>query len=147
MTIGERLKMLRQEVGISQEAMGAQGFISVPGWIKIEKGQRLPSDVLLHRLIAWLLRDNHIRISKAGYLLEELLTIKYMDSPSTFVRKLAYNHAKHLLAGTAILASEHSGVYRTRQPRGRMTAGGGSQPAPESGATGTPDAAADTRQG
>ena len=46
MTLGDRLKKLRKELGLSQEALGAQGFVSTPGWIKIENGQRQASEKL-----------------------------------------------------------------------------------------------------
>ena len=119
MNLGERLKQLRKELSISQEAMGAQGFVSAPGWIKIENGQRLPSDELVHRLIAWILKDNYVGVGAAGELLEELLTLNYLESSSAFVRKLAYNHAKQLLARTAILVSEEPAVYKARPRRRR----------------------------
>ena len=119
MTLGTRLKLLRKEIGISLEAMGAQGFVSAPGWIKLENGQRQPSDKLIHRLISWMLRDHYVNVHAAGELLEELLTLKYMASPSAFVRRLAYNHAKHLLAGTASLVSDEPAVYRPQPRRNR----------------------------
>jgi hypothetical protein len=36
-----------KSIEISQEAFGAQGFVSAPGWAKIENGTRQPSDELL----------------------------------------------------------------------------------------------------
>ena len=122
MTIGERLKLLRREIGLSQEAMGAQGFVSTPGWIKIENGQRQPSDEVLHRLIGWLLKDQYVGTCVASDLLEELFTLKYIASRSAFVRKLAYNHAKQLLAGTVNLVSDEPGVYQPQPRRNRAGA-------------------------
>ena len=43
-TIGKRLKELRNEINLSQEAMGGQGFISTPAYVKLENGQRSPSE-------------------------------------------------------------------------------------------------------
>ena len=42
-TVGQRLRELRKAAGVSQEAIGSQGFVSTPGWIKMENGQRSPS--------------------------------------------------------------------------------------------------------
>ena len=78
MTIGQRLKMLRNQLGLSQEAMGAQGFVSAQGWIKIEQGQRSPSECLLMELIQWLLKDEYFTMSAGADLLDELLTLKYL---------------------------------------------------------------------
>lgn len=118
MTVGERLKQLRKEIGISQEAMGAQGFVSAPGWIKVENGQRCPSDELIHCVVAWLLRDSYITVGTAASLLEELLTLKYLASPSRFVWRLAFAHAKRVVfADSAILVSEDSFPYRTKGNR------------------------------
>ena len=119
MTLGERLKKLRNGLGLSQEAMGAQGFVSAPGWIKIENGQRLPSDELLHRLISWMLKDQYITVQAAGELLEELLTLKYIASPSAFVRKLAHRHSRRLSPDTSILVAEDPGGYHVTPRRKR----------------------------
>ena len=119
MTLPERLKTLRRDIGISQVAMGAQGFVSTPGWIKIENGQRLPSDKLIHRLVGWMLKDHYINVGAAGELLEELLTLKYLASPSAFVRKLAYKHSRQFSPGTSILVAEDPGVYQVAARRKR----------------------------
>jgi transcriptional regulator with XRE-family HTH domain len=55
-TIALRLHELRKLAGVSQEAMGAQGFVSAPGWIKMENGQRSPSEKVLTAFVAWLAR-------------------------------------------------------------------------------------------
>ena len=114
MNLSERLKLLRRDIGLSQDAMGTQRFISAPGWGKIENGQRQPSDEVLHRLIGWLLKNKYVGTSAASELLEELLTLKYLASRSSFVRKLAQKHARQLFADTVILVSEELAVYRVR---------------------------------
>ena len=91
MSLGTRLKALRQEIGLSQEALGAQGFVSTPGWIKIENGQRQASERLIAKLVEWLVTDKYIRASAAAPLKEELLVRKYLDNLSPFVRGLARN--------------------------------------------------------
>lgn len=118
MTFGERIKKLRQELGFSQEALGAQGFVSTPGWIKIENGQRQASEKLITNLVNWLVGDKHLRSSAAGPLKEELLTLKYLGSNSTFLRAMAKVHAKTLPAGAAVLAEDPS-PYKTKPRRGR----------------------------
>ena len=69
MTLGDRLKTLRRELGLSQEALGAQGFVSTPGWIKIENGQRQASEKL-HRKdwCKWLVGDKYMKADAAATL-------------------------------------------------------------------------------
>ncbi len=118
MTFGERIKNLRQELGFSQEALGAQGFVSTPGWIKIENGQRQASEKLIVNLVNWLVGDKHIRSGAASTLREELLTLKYLGSNSVFLRAMAKVHAKTLPSAAAMLAEDTSG-YKAKPRRGR----------------------------
>ena len=120
MTLGEKLKAIRRECGLSQEAFGAQGFISTPGWIKIENGQRSPSEKLIDSLVTWLASDKYIRASTVKTLKEELLTLKYLGSHSPFVRELARVHAKGLANGEALLAPSASGS-KPKRGRPRLT--------------------------
>ena len=119
MTLGDRLKTLRREVGLSQEAFGAQGFVSAPGWIKIENGQRQASEKLIERLAKWLVDDKYMRAGAVSTLREELLTLKYLGSRSPFVRELAKSHAKKLPNNAVLLAAEEPGAYRPKPKRGR----------------------------
>ena len=116
MTLGDKLKSIRRESGLSQEAIGAQGFVSAPGWIKLENGQRSPSEKLLEKLVAWLVQDKHVRSNTAKGLREELLTLKYLGSHSTFVRSLAQSHAKGLPTGEALLAPSTAGKPKRGRP-------------------------------
>lgn len=120
MTLGEKLKSIRRESGLSQEALGAQGFISTPGWIKIENGQRQASEKLIDNLVAWLVEDKHIRASAAKALKEELLTLKYLGSSSAFVRELAKVHAKGLSGGEALLA-QNAAEAKAKRGRPKLT--------------------------
>ena len=104
MTLGEKLKTIRRDCGLSQEAIGAQGFVSTPGWIKLENSQRSPSEKLIDSLVGWLVADKYIRASASKGLKEELLTLKYLGSQSHFVRELAKAHARGLSQGDALLA-------------------------------------------
>ena len=99
---GERVKTLRQTLGLSQEDLGSQGFISTPGWIKIENGQRQASEKLVERLTKWLVQSKHLRAGAAAMLKEELLTLKYMGSTSSFVQAMAKAHAARLPGGTLL---------------------------------------------
>ncbi len=121
MTLGERLKTLRRELGLSQEALGAQGFVSTPGWIKIENGQRQASEKLIEKLTKWLVEDKYMRSGAAGTLKEELLTLKYLGSRSLFVRDLAKSHAKRMPGGGTVLLAESPGG---KPKRGRPKAQG-----------------------
>ena len=118
MALGDRLQTLRQDLGLSQEALGAQGFISAPGWIKIENGQRSPSEKLINSLVNWLVGGKYIKVTAAHALRDELLTLKYLSSPSSFVRALATDYASRLPNGAAMLAEE-PGVYKVTRRRGR----------------------------
>ncbi len=72
--------------------MGAQGFVSAPGWAKIENGSRQPSDALLEKLVDWLEKDLYVTKKESRPLLDELLTLKYLNHLSPFVRQLAQEH-------------------------------------------------------
>ena len=98
--------------------MGAHGFASVPGWIKLENGQRSPSEKLIEKLVSWLVSNKHVRSSAAKELKEELLTLKYMGSRSAYLRELAHHHAKGLTHSAALLAPRPAGLKPTRgRPR------------------------------
>jgi transcriptional regulator with XRE-family HTH domain len=94
--VNKRLRELRISLGLSQEAIGAQGFVSTPGWVKIENGTRQPSDALLEKLVVWLERDRYVTKEEGEQILEELLSLKYMNHLSPFIRKLARGHHEEL---------------------------------------------------
>ena len=119
MTFGQRLKSLRNELGLSQEAVGAQGFVSTPGWIKIENGQRQASEKLIEKMLKWLVSDKYMKSGAAAPLREELLTLKYMGSNSKFVCEMARTHAKKLPNGAELTAAEDPAIYKLRRRRGR----------------------------
>ena len=119
MTLGDRLKTLRKELGLSQEALGAQGFVSTPGWIKIENGQRQASEKLIDKLAKWLVTDKYMKAPAATLLKEELLILKYLGNRSPFVRELAAVRAKGLPDGGVALLAEEPGKYKARGKRGR----------------------------
>lgn len=104
--INRRLRELRLGLGLSQEAIGAQGFVSAPGWAKIENGTRQPSDTLLEKLVAWLVKDHYVKKTESSRLLDELQALKYMSHTSLFVRKLARDyHARHHDASALLRAA------------------------------------------
>ena len=122
MTLGEKLKTIRRDCGLSQEAIGAQGFVSTPGWIKLENSQRSPSEKLIESLVGWLVKDKYIRASASKGLKEELLTLKYLGSQSHFVRELARTHARGLSQGEVLLApSAHGGKPKRGRPKLAMS--------------------------
>ena len=86
-----RLKALRKEAGVSQEAIGAQGSVSTPGWIKIENGLRSPSEKLLAELVGWLVQEKIVRAGQKTALIEELCALKYAGHRSPFLSMLARN--------------------------------------------------------
>ncbi len=122
MTFGERVKTLRHELGLSQETFGTRGFVSTPGWIKIENGQRQASEKLIEQLSKWLVGDKLMRVGAVGTLKEELLTLKYLGSPSTFVREMAKSHATKLPSSAVLLAGGKRAPRKVKS-RGARTIG------------------------
>ena len=96
-TISRQLYELRKAAGLSQEAIGSQGFVSTPGWIKIENGQRMPSERLLEALMTFLIGEKVIRANQKEALLDELCTLKYVAHRSPFLAQLAKAHLKTLV--------------------------------------------------
>ena len=105
LTIGDRLKALRVSLGYSQEEIGRQGFVSTPGWIKLENGQRSPSEDLLAKLVVWLIKGKYVKKGEGDALHDELLTLKYLGSNQPFIRKLAEDFARSTVWGQALLAA------------------------------------------
>jgi transcriptional regulator with XRE-family HTH domain len=91
-TIAHRLHELRKLAGVSQEAMGAQGFVSAPGWIKMENGQRSPSEKLLTAFVTWLVEEKVVRANHKVALLDELCALKYASHGNAFLREMAREH-------------------------------------------------------
>ncbi len=103
--LAKRLRSVREQTGISLDAIGAQGFVSAPGWKKVENGQRQPSESLIEGLVHWLVSDKHIRVGAAKPLREELLLLKYLENKSAFVRDCAGAMARTTEWGRRLLAS------------------------------------------
>lgn len=123
--VNQRLRELRLSLGLSQEAIGAQGFVSTPGWVKIENGTRQPGDALVEKLVAWLERDGYVTAAKKEHLRDELLALKYMGHVSPFVRRLAGEFYDELSAPKVLarVAEDSPGLPAngTRQKRTRPT--------------------------
>jgi transcriptional regulator with XRE-family HTH domain len=94
--VNKRLRELRLSLELSQEAIGAQGFVSTPGWVKIENGTRQPSDALLEKLVVWLEKDRYLTKKEGSQMLDELLSLKYMNHLSPFVQRLAHDYHEAL---------------------------------------------------
>ena len=122
MTLAERLKQLRRDLGLSQETFGAQGFVSAPGWIKIENGQRQASEKLIQRLIKWLLDGKLMKPGRAADLWDELLTLKYLGSRSPFLREMARSHAAGLPNEAALLEAGERAKPKRGRPVGAVYA-------------------------
>ncbi len=104
-SIAARLRDLRRAAGLSQEAIGAQGFISTPGWIKVENGQRMPSEKLLAALTSFLVEEKIIRANQKEALHQELCALKYAADRKPFLAQLAKDRLA-TLAPVAILSRE-----------------------------------------
>lgn len=117
MTLQKRLKLLRQEIGVSQKTIGSQGFVSISGWAKVENGQRFPSDDLILRAINWMHRAGHLDVRRVGRIVEELLTLKHLSNRSAFVRRIVRAHAEDLFECTPVRLAEDPAVYRPKPRR------------------------------
>ena len=82
------MKELRLAAKLTQEAIGAQGIISMPGWIKIENGQRNPSEKMLERFVALMVAEGVIHANQEAALLDELATLKFSHHRSDFLRRI-----------------------------------------------------------
>ena len=127
--LGQRLKRLRQEeLGLSQEAIGAQGFVSSAGWIKVENGQRRASEKLRTSLCSFLARDWGTKgkraEQRAAELRDELLLLKYLDDPSAFVRKAVEAWAQTTPLGQRVLGEVRTYAHeKAKRGRPRITKG------------------------
>ena len=129
MTLGQRLQSLRVGLGFSQEAIGARGFVSTPGWIKVENGQRQASEALIVAFLDWMVSDRWLPATKRPALIDELLTLKYLGSNQPFLRTLAITHAKSTPQGQQILeafinARAGRRVVSRGRPRRKLPGGG-----------------------
>jgi len=114
--VSQRLRELRKSLGISQEALGAQGFVSAAGWAKIENGTRQPSDELLEKLTDWMVKDSYLKARQKPRLLDELLSLKYMENLSPFVRRLARDFHQSLMDAAPLLrVAEPEAAYRAKR--------------------------------
>ena len=93
-TITARMKELRLAAKLTQEAIGAQGVISMPGWIKIENGQRNPSEKMLEKFVALMAAEGVIHANQAAALLDELAALKYSQHRSDFLRRITRERLK-----------------------------------------------------
>jgi transcriptional regulator with XRE-family HTH domain len=113
--LSKRLRDLRRSVGLSQEALGAQGFVSTPGWVKIENGTRQPSDTLLEKLVNWAQNDGYVTKDERDNLLQELLSLKYMTHLSPFVSRLAKNYYETVNRPNVLLAPKVTREYGAKK--------------------------------
>lgn len=106
MKLSTRLKSLRQDLGLTQEGFGALKLASTPGWIKIENGQRAPSEKLLGKIAEHYADARKLSKPKAAAMLDDLLTLKYLNDPSPFLRKAMAQYAGTKPNAAALLAPE-----------------------------------------
>jgi transcriptional regulator with XRE-family HTH domain len=123
-TLHTRLKEIRLSLRISQEAIGAQGFVSTSGWVKIESGTRAPSDALIGKLVKWLSRDGYVTAREGGHLEKELLALKYQKHQSAYIRDLALeDHRRLQTSGGLMLLAEKGPAYGAKPVRQRRKPG------------------------
>ncbi|MBU3665097.1 MAG: helix-turn-helix transcriptional regulator [Chthoniobacterales bacterium] len=115
--VSQRLRELRRSLEISQEALGAQGFVSAPGWAKIENGTRQPSDDLLEKLTDWMVKYGYLKLREKSRLLDELLSLKYMEHLSPFVCRLARDFHQSITTTPLLRVAEPAPTYRAKRKR------------------------------
>ncbi len=97
--LGKKLAELRRQAGLTQQAAAALVPVSVPALIKMENGQRLPSDSTLTLLTAAFVKAGAAKASQRKALETELLTRKYAEHrTSEFLRQMARRRLKELQA-------------------------------------------------
>lgn len=96
LTLGAKVKLLRRAAKLSQEAIGAQGFVSTPGWIKIENGQRHPSEKLITSFVALMVSEKVIHAQHKEAMFNELAALKYVNDRREFLRQMARDYYKSL---------------------------------------------------
>jgi transcriptional regulator with XRE-family HTH domain len=95
--LGKKLAELRHQAGLTQEAAAALTPISVPALIKIENGQRLPSDPALVRIAAALSKAAGVKAGERKTIELDLMLRKYAGHrTSAFLRQLAIARLKEL---------------------------------------------------
>lgn len=113
--VSKRLREARLSLGLSQEALGAQGFVSAPGWAKIENGTRQPSDSLLENFAAWMVKDGYLNPREKDTFLDELLSLKYMEHISPFVRRIAREYHSTFFSPRSLKAAEDDTAYKAKR--------------------------------
>ena len=94
--LGTKLRLLRRAARLSQVAIGAQGFVSAPGWIKIENGQRRASEELLKKFVSFIVEEQVIHAKDGEAMFRELCALKYVNDRRDFVREMARSLYKSL---------------------------------------------------
>ena len=119
MQLGTYLKKLRHSAGLSQEAVGAQGFVSTAGYIKVENGQRTPSSKLIVSLAVFFDRETHkqkmtesARAAQVKVLSLNMHVLKLLGDKSPLVQQIAREFAQDRLANAAELLSSAEGEKR-----------------------------------
>ena len=96
LTLGAKLKLLRRTARLSQVAIGAQGFVSTPGWIKIENGQRQASEALLTKFVSFMVEEKVIHARHKEAMVTELCALKFIHDRRDFLRQMARDFYKNL---------------------------------------------------
>ena len=95
MTLHERLKQLRADTDWSQETFAAHIGISTPGYIKLENGQRLPSEKVITQIAGALFdKKTTLYAPLVASLIDELSTLKALGSKNPYIRKIAGVYVK-----------------------------------------------------
>lgn len=128
MKLTHRLKQLRTQAGLSQLQVGASGVVSIPGYIKIENGQRTASEKMLGKLAVFLHCPNppkretakakEARLMVAGVLHQELLLLKLLNDKSHFTRKVAGVYAQSVGHGHLIEEISDASGTKPRSKKG-----------------------------
>ena len=89
-SLAQALAAIRQSTGFSQNRFAQElALISGPAWIKIEAGNRDPSDSLLDGLVKWLVNQRRLETKASGEVARYLKALKYLGNRVEFVRRLA----------------------------------------------------------
>lgn len=81
----------------------------------MENGTRQPIDELLEKITDWMVKDGYLKQRQKSQLLDELLSLKYMENLSPFVSRMARDFHGSLTGAPLLRVAEPRAVYRAKR--------------------------------
>ncbi len=88
-TLARALADIRHAAGLSRQRLTEEfALISCPTWVKLEGGDRSPSETLLAQFVDWLVERGRLKGCHRAELLDYLTALKHCAGPSPFLRRV-----------------------------------------------------------